>query len=299
MDKCSIVYSSNSETGSSISIYRCREPTPIPSLCHGNYLYEDDIYLYTIACPLSKTTTTTTTTTSTPVQTTTQLSTTTSLTRAENISTSLNLTQNVSVRNASIVDFKVMVKSQDPSPKKNSFDYLPIIIISSITVFCLSSLVCAVFILKKKKKKMKRQNSSSVMPRIIYEQQNRLPPPLPPRPRKKKMMTEDQRIEKEVKRTLMKCVNTVCKWEGAPPAPSRPPRPKARGRMRKKTLDYLHDQNPILSALNKPARTFHLAGQERALRLQEEVLAKARQEKRSRGGQRLRNILRIKQLGKK
>jgi len=299
MDECFTLYSSSDETGSSIAIYKCPQPTPIPTLCHGNYLYENNIYLYTIACPPLDSTETpiTSTTTTAPVETTTkltttQISTTTSLTRVEQ-NYSLNYTRNVSLMNASKTNVKVLVP-QDPILKK-AFDYSPIIIISSVCLALLLALPCAVFILKKKKKKLKRQNSSSVMPRIVYEN---TAPPLPPRPRPRNKMTEDQQIHRECKKTLTKLVNTVVKYEGGPPAPSRPPRPRA-GRMRKQTLDYLHDQNPILSALKKPTQTFARAGQERAERFREEILTNARQERRSRGGQRLRNILRIKQLGKK
>ena len=163
---------------------------------------------------------------------------------------------------------------------------------------------------RKQRAELKRRRSSSVMPSVVRA------PERPPRLFKRLSPEEiqEQREKREIQKVLQKLVNTVCRFNGQyPPAPAKkkghkeppiPPRPRHRRgqpiNMRKKTLEYLRQQNPIQTALSKPLEGFAEAGRQRAMRVQAEAAEEGKRQaqwsNKRRGRSRLRNIVRVREL---
>jgi len=313
--------------GSSIETKRCSGPFFPPVGCHATYLYVDEAYLYTIACPIETTTSTSTSTTEAS-STRTSTATTTLRPRGELLNSSSNSTQNASANvsseaknrtaglNASTRLYSASLEAETTIPAGPLDKFPAYAIVIASTCIALSCILAAVYCLMKRKQRkqraeqLKRRRSSSVMPSVVRA------PERPPRRLFKRLGPEEiqeQREKREIQKVLQKLVNTVCRFNGQyPPAPAKkkakeppiPPRPRHRRgqpiNMRKKTLEYLRRQNPIQTALSKPLEGFTDAGRQRAKRVQAEAAKEGERQaqwsNKRRGRSRLRNIVRVKEL---
>lgn len=312
---------------SSIETKRCSGPIFPPAGCHATYLYVDEAYLYTIACPV-RTKTRAQTTTSTLPPTTLRprgkqgLGNTGNRSLNSSSNTSLRMTQNASA-NVSDSNNKTMNFSTElygasfeaETTPAGPLDKVPLYAIVIVPTFIgLSCILVAVYCLMRRKQraeKLKRRRSSSVMPSVVRA------PERPPKTfrRLSPEEVEEQRGKREIKKVLQKLVNTVCRFNGQyPPAPAAkkrvhkdppiPPRPRHRRgqpiNMRKKTLEYLRQQNPIQKALSKPLEGFADAGKQRALRIQAEAAEEGQRQtnwsNKRRGRSRLRKLVRVKEI---
>ena len=316
--------------GSSIETKRCSGPIFPPVGCYATYLYVDEAYLYTIACPIETTSTTTTTTaTTTTLRPRGELSSGSIGNSIGNSSLngsrlkSLRMNQNASANvssdaknrtaglNASTRLDSALLEAQRTIPA-GPLELPPYVIVIATVCISLACILAAVYCLMKKSKQraeqLKRRRSSSVMPSVVRA------PERPPRLFKRLSPEEiqEQREKREIQKVLQKLVNTVCRFNGQyPPAPAKkrareppiPPRPRHRRgqpiNMRKKTLEYLRQQNPIQTALSKPLEGFTEAGRQRAMRVQAEAAEEGKRQQWSnkrRGRSRLRNLVRVKEL---
>lgn len=239
--------------GSSIETKRCSGPIFPPAGCHATYLYVDEAYLYTIACPIGdktrdkydkgKTTPTTSPTATGMPRSRGKLglgSMGNSLNSTVNTSssigkTSLNSSLNSSLNVSSDSDnssralnfstglYGTSLEAETTIPA-GPLDKVPVyaIVIAS-TCIALSCILAALYCLMKKgrqrEEKLKRRRSSSVMPSVVTEAPER-----PPRPFKRLSPEEMQehREKREIQQVVQKLVNTVCRFNGQyPPAPAK------------------------------------------------------------------------------
>jgi hypothetical protein len=313
--------------GSSIVTKRCFGPIFPPVGCHASYLYVDEAYLYTIACPIETTTSTATSTTSTTSTATTTLRPRGELRNSSNssLNSSLNSSRSVSsgAKNRS-KDFNASAplyyasSTGEKAIRNGALELPPYAIVIATVCISLACILAAVYCLMKRKQrkqrkqraeKLKRRRSSSVMPSLVRA------PERPPKPFRRLSPDEiqEQREKREIQKVLQKLVNTVCRFNGQyPPAPAKkrakeppvPPRPRHRRgqpiNMRKKTLEYLRRQNPIQTALSKPLEGFTDAGRQRAMRVQAEAAKEGKRQaqwnNKRRGPSRLRKLVRVKEL---
>lgn len=329
---------------SSIETKRCSGPIFPPAGCHATYLYVDEAYLYTIACPIGdktrdkydkgKTSPTTSPTATTTLRPRGELGLGSignrSLNSTVNSSSIGKRSLNSSIGNSSLnSSLNVSTDSDNSSRALNASTelygaettipagpldplYAIVIVPTFIGLFCILTVVyCLMKRAKQRAEKLKRRRSSSVMPSVVRA------PERPPKPFRRLSLeeVEEQREKREIKKVLQKLVNTVCRFNRQyPPAPAAekrvhkeppiPPRPRHRRgppiNMRKKTLEYLRQQNPIQKALSKPLEGFADAGKQRAFRIQAEAAEEGKRQSqwsnKRRGRSRLRNLVRVKEL---
>tara|TARA_Y100000817_G_scaffold312477_1_gene306498 strand:+ start:1180 stop:2247 length:1068 start_codon:yes stop_codon:yes gene_type:complete len=242
--------------GSSIETKRCSGPIFPPAGCHATYLYVDEAYLYTIACPIGekttdkydkrKTTPTTSPTATGMPQSRGKLglgsigdSLNSTLNSSSVGNSSLNSTLNSSSLNSSLTvssdsdnssrTLNSSIQVYDASLEKDTttpseaLDKLPVYaIVISIICIALSCILVAVYCLMKKSKQraeqLKRRRSSSVMPTTVTGAPER---PLRPFKRLSPEEIQEHREKREIQKVVQKLVNTVCRFNGQyPPAPA-------------------------------------------------------------------------------
>ena len=297
---CGPVLYERIEDGIAITTRSCSRVLYDIGQCDASYLYLNERFYYTIACPIADVVATNTTKNSTKItsknttghkttKNTTKNSTT--LLRGFQNNQTVNNSRNVTIPlNGSFyrypIEGKGVVRAETFGPA------LSIVLIVSAVL--LSVLSCAVILLKRKKKaerRLRKRPSSSVMPEVV----------------------RGRTATDEVRQVLNKMVNTICRWNGqrpyqhsapesAPPIPPRPPKETKRA----ETLEYLRRTSSvrphaaIQGALAKPSESFVDSGKRRAELLRREAALVARQQGRPRRGRsRLEKIVRLKELQSK
>lgn len=310
------------ENGLEISTRSCSQVLYDIGTCDASYLYLNERFLYTFACPIEQGSSvrekeerrinnpTTTTTTATPLTTTHFAEENTSkssfslrgaLNHSNTTLTPINNTTKKRKNDSAVFVYSVTetsIKDTAGSSEKVPQAFIVTVIIFTIVMSVLSFAVFLYLRRKKKKKAKKMQRRpSSIMPDVVRSAR---PPPS---------------ITREVKAVLNKMIKTVCRWNGeepykqrdtAPPLPPRPPRAPQAGTKRQETLNYLRRGTPhaaIQKALEKPTEDFQYSGQRRAELLRREAaLVARRQESRSsrrNGRSRLAKIVRLREIHKK
>ena len=299
---CGPVLYERREHGTVITTRSCSQVLYEIGQCDASYLYLNERFYYTIACPIADVVATNTTkitsknttghnkTVSKNTAKNTAKNTTTLLRGFQNNQT-VNNSRNVTIPpNSSFyrypIEGKGVVRAETFGPA------LSIVLIVSAVL--LSVLSCAVILLKRKKKaerRLRKRPSSSIMPQVV----------------------RGRTATDEVRQVLNKMVNTICRWNGqrpyrhsapesAPPIPPRPPKETKRA----ETLEYLRRTSSvrphaaIQGALAKPSESFVDSGKRRAELLRREAALVARQQGRPRRGRsRLEKIVRLKELQSK
>ena len=310
------------ENGLEISTRSCSQVLYDIGTCDASYLYLNERFLYTFACPIEQRSSvrekeerrsnnpTTTTTTATPLTTThfaeeNSSKSSFSLRGALNHSKTTTPTNNTNKkRKHDSAVFVYSVTERSIKDTAGSSEKVPQAFIVTVIIFAIvmSVLSCAVFLYLRRRKKNKakkiQRRPSSIMPDVVRSAR-------PP-----------SSITKEVKAVLNRMIKTICRWNGeepyrqrdtAPPIPPRPPRaPQTAGTKRQETLNYLRRGTPhaaIQKALEKPTEDFQYSGQRRAELLRREAaLVARRQESRSsrrNGRSRLAKIVRLREIHKK
>lgn len=314
------------ENGLEISTRSCSQVLYDIGTCDASYLYLNERFLYTFACPIEQGSSvrekeerrsTETFNNNNPTTTTTMPPTTTHFAEENtskssfslrgalnhsNTTTPINNTAKKRKNDSSVFVYSVTEKSIKDTA--DSSEKVPQAFIVTVIIFAIvmSVLSCAVLLYlrrkKNKKEKKMQRRPSSIMPDVVRSVR---PPPS---------------ITREVKAVLNKMIKTICRWNGeepykqrdtAPPIPPRPPRaPEAAGTKRQETLNYLRRGTPhaaIQKALEKPTEDFQYSGQRRAELLRREAaLVARRQESRSsrrNGRSRLAKIVRLREIHKK
>ena len=296
--------------------------------CDASYLYLNERFLYTFACPIGSNemeekkgeTFLVTTTTLPPLFKINQSN--RSLLRGKVDRNSSNTTSNTTTRefknttnhnetinttaNASAV-FVYSIKKENKNNNGTGNPIQPAFAVTLIVVFSFMSVLSFAVLLyfrRKKKgegKKTMQRRPSSIMPEIVRH--------------------GPSSVKKEVRAVLNKMIKTVCRWNGeepyrqrapktapesAPPVPPRPPRQSFGKRI--ETLQFLRQTNPhlrpqphsaIQKALQKPAVNFQDEGQRRADILKREAELERRRQERRKKSQRFQRIVRLRELHKK
>ena len=315
------------ENGLEISTRSCSQVLYDIGNCDASYLYLNDRFLYTFACPIGpseieekKGETFLVTTTTTPPRfnqsnrtflrgkvnrnSSNTTSNTTTTTEYKN-TTDHNETTNTT-SNASAV-FVYSIKKENKNNNGTGNPIQPAFAVTLIVVFSFMSVLSFAVLLyfrRKKKeegKKTTQRRASSIMPEIVRH--------------------GPSSVKKEVRAVLNKMIKTVCRWNGeepyrqrapksapesAPPVPPRPPRQSFGKRI--ETLQFLRQTNPhvrpkphsaIQKALQKPALNFQEEGQRRADILKREAELERRRQERRKKSQRFQRIVRLRELHKK
>lgn len=297
---CGPVLYERIEDGITITTRSCSQVLYDIGQCDASYLYLNERFYYTIACPIADVVATNKTKNSTghnktlsknTAKNTTWHQNSTTLLRGFQNNQTVNNSRNVTIPlNSSFyrypIEGKGVVRAETFGPA------LSIVLIVSAVL--LSVLSCAVILLKRKKKaerRLRKRPSSSVMPQVV----------------------RGRTATDEVRQVLNKMVNTICRWNGqrpyrhsapesAPPIPPRPPKETKRA----ETLEYLRRTSSvrphaaIQGALAKPSESFVDSGKRRAELLRREAALVARQQgRRRRGRSRLEKIVRLKELQSK
>ena len=309
------------ENGLEISTRSCSQVLYDIGNCDASYLYLNERFLYTFACPIGsseveekKEETFLVTTTTTPLFNESNRSSlrgkvirNSSTTTTSNTTTEYNnTTNNNATTNASAV-FVYSVKKEKENNNDAENPIQPAFAVTLIVVFSfMSVLSLAVLLYFRRKKKGERKKKmqkrpSSIMPEIVRH--------------------GPSSVKREVKAVLNKMIKTVCRWNGeepyrqrapktapesAPPVPPRPPRQSFGKRI--ETLEFLRQTNPhvrpqphsaIQKALQKPALNFQEEGQRRADILKREADLERRRQDRRKKSQRFQRIVRLRELHKK
>ena len=297
---CGPVLYERIEDGIAITTRSCSQVLYEIGQCDASYLYLNERFYYTIACPIGDVVATNKTKNSTghnktlsknTAKNTTKNSTT--LLRGFQNNQTVNNSRNVTIPlNSSFyrypIEGKGVVRAETFGPA------LSIVLIVSAVL--LSVLSFAVILLKRKKKtrrRLQKRPSSSIMPEVVRDRRHEVP--------------------REVHHVLNKMISTICRWNGqrpyrhsapesAPPIPPRPPKDTKRA----ETLEYLRRTSSvrphaaIQGALAKPSESFVDSGKRRAELLRREAALVARQQGRPRRGRsRLEKIVRLKEIHSK
>lgn len=309
------------ENGLEISTRSCSRVLYDIGKCDASYLYLNERFLYTFACPIGsseteerKEETFLVTTTTPPI----------SFNRSTNFSflrgsrnssnnsnilqfSESNTTSNSSntTKNSSLVFVYSVKKTEKEENSGTGNPIQPAFATTLIVVFTTMSVLSLAVLLyfkmknnKAEKKKLKRP--SSVMPEIVRQ--------------------GPSSIQKEVRAVLNKIIKTICRWNGqepyrqrapksapetAPPVPPRPPQGFVN--KRSETLQFIRQTNPhlgrphstIQKVLNKPVFNLQEEGKRRANLLKREAeLERMRQERRKKS-KRFQRIVRLRELHKK
>lgn len=320
-----------------LEIKKCYLPIAIPINCHSSYVYVDQSFIYSIVCPLQnfgnasqreRTRERTERSASRTAQNVSQAAHNVSVNASQNQSnesnrndfnrsTELQKEQGQWYNNMSNNTRAIRFTNQSNEIHTKDFldntnnSIFTVLLISACVLVSMSVLSCAVYLYRKKYRatRVLTRRPSSVMPTVVRDTA--------------KKTSQDggrRRRLREVRKVLQKIINTIChrhEEDKLPPIVSRepplPPRRHPRATfntidMRKKTLDYLRQQNPIIKeALQKPsaADAFADAGRRRAARIKAEVeeqqklQQRAKSAKKRRAESRLKNLVRIRELTKK
>jgi len=296
---CGPVLYERREHGITITTRSCSQVLYEIGPCDASYLYLNEQFYYTIACPIADVSKNTTKNATKNAQNATK-----NLQNAQNTKNTEQANSTVSATNKShlLRGGQTNRTGNETIPLNSSVYRYPIegkvamrtetlgpalLIVLIVSAVLLSVLSCAVFLLKrksaqKKSGRLRKRPSSSIMPQVVRRTGS-----------------------EEVRQVLNKMVNTICRWNGQRPyrhsapesAPPIPPRPPAATK-RSETLQYLRRTNPhaaIQKALGKPPESFADAGQRRAELLRREAALLTRKKKR-RGGSRMKRIVRLREI---
>ena len=309
------------ENGLEISTRSCSQVLYDIGNCDASYLYLNERFLYTFACPIEpekkeekkEEIMFLRTTTLPPLSTTTTFlrenssllrgrrdfknesnKTTTAFVRLYNNS-------NETLENQSAVFVYSIERERGQGNKVVVHQSFAVTLIVIFTTMSVLSAAVLLYFRNKKKKGVLQKRPSSIMPEIIRSARN-------------------ASVSKEVKAVLNKIIKTICRLNGEepyrqrapnsapetpPPVPPRPPR-QALGK-RKETLEFLRQTNPhtkpqphstIQSALQKPAVNLSNAGQRRADILKREAELERRRQDRRKNSKRFQRIVRLRELRK-
>ena len=302
---CGPVLYERIEDGIAITTRSCSQVLYEIGPCDASYLYLNERFYYTIACPIADVVATNKTknnttghnktlsknTSKNTTKTTTWHQNNSTLLRGGQSNHTLNNSRNETIPpNASFYRYPIEGKEVT----KNETFGPALLIVLIVSTVLLSVLSCAVILLKRKEKtrrRLRKRPSSSIMPQVV----------------------RGRTATDEVRQVLNKMVNTICRWNGqrpyrhsapesAPPLPPRPPKETKRA----ETLEYLRRTSSvrphaaIQGALAKPSESFADSGKRRAELLRREAALVARRgAKKRRGRSRLEKIVRLKELHSK
>ena len=312
------------ENGIEISTRSCSQVLYDIGNCDASYLYFNERFFYTFACPIGSNEIEIVTTTTVPsvfsnrsnssflrgsksITTFPSSYNTSKNTTDDNENNTSNINNTTNKANETLGNsstgavFVYSIKASEKNDSSSSTTGNPILppfAVALIVVFSFMSVLSIAVLLyfKNKRKKKMQKRPSTIMPEIVRH--------------------GPSSVRKEVKAVLNKIINTICRRNGeepylqkapesAPPLPPRPPR--VFSTQRSEALQYLRQTNPhlgkphsaIQSALNKPSENFRDAGQRRADILQREAnLERLRQERRNKS-HRLQRIVRLRELHSK
>ena len=295
---CGPVLYERIEDGIAITTRSCSQVLYEIGPCDASYLYLNERFYYTIACPIADVVATNKTKNSTGHNKTLSKNTTKNTTKHQ--TTLLRRVQSNHTFNNSINEtippnasfYRYPIEGKEATKNETFGPALLIVLIVSAVL--LSVLSCAVILLKRKEKtrrRLRKRPSSSIMPQVV----------------------RGRTATDEVRQVLNKMVNTICRWNGqrpyrhsapesAPPIPPRPPKETKRA----ETLEYLRRTSSvrphaaIQGALAKPSESFVDSGKRRAELLRREAALVARRDAQPRRKRsRLEKIVRLKELQSK